>query len=527
MNEEYQNVRFKKLQQKYDDAIECKYGDFFIVALNGKYGLVHYAKGEIIATKYDAISTQYHYNSQLESWLWSAFVTINGKMGVIDVTEGRVKEVIPCIYDEIMPFDEEEMVGICITKSKLKVFKKQQWGFIDYNGQEIIAPKFEQIIYPFIKGGAYVKCNGEAFFIDKAGERISYDIPNEYYQQAKTLYDNVSQLNEYFRQNDSHYQTKNKDLTLFYWYAPYNLSLLENKPENYDYQEEYKSYNQLRAKMRLEQVDDLDELLQQERHRPLLTVNFESSIKTTRYKGKAEICFVILLENERVYLTRTITLYSSYVEMVLDSKSFDFNNLTDEDVQHFNLLLQYVERACNDLEIYTEQNQGIFVHQDFNVEDDIARLIELLDLKQNLSKRERNKIKKDYLELVNHSDKFRKKLEKLFDLEKDELEDVENDYLSYLLLTYYIEHYADDWKFDFEALSDFITDNIQQPFMINSDDYKQGIRHINENLESESIYSLLDIVSGNDDCHYIVVKTEDKNEILILSKRLNLTIGDV
>ncbi len=516
----------KNLRQKYDDVIECKYGGFFIVALNGKYGLIHYTNGVILATKYDAISLQCYIHQQLECVLHFAFVTLNGKMGIIDCTMPQVKELTPCIYDKIIPFNEN-MAGVCLTKNQFKLFKKQQWGFIDCHGNEIITPQFDQIIYPFIKESAYVQLNGSSFFINKAGQRITYNIPNEYQEQTRILYDNVLQLNEYFRQNDDHYQTKNKDLTLFYWYAPYDLSRLENKPENYDYQEEYKSYNQLRAKMRLEQVDDLNELLQQERYHPLLTVNFEAPIKTNHYKGKAEICFVVLLENERIYLTKTQTLFGSYIDMVQDSQPFDFNNLTNEDIQHFNLLLQYVERACNDLEIYTEQNQGIFVHQHFNVEDDIARLIELLDFKQNLSKKERNKIKKDYLELVNHSDKFRKKLEKLFDLEKDELEDAENDYLSYLLLTYYIEHYADDWKFDFEQLSSFITDKIQQPFMINHDDYKKGITHINTQLQSQSIYSLMDINSGYDNCHYIVVKTEDEDEILILSKRLNLTISDV
>lgn len=356
---------------------------------------------------------------------------------------------------------------------------------------------------------------------------LNHDYPIEYVEPMQILYDNVSRLNDYFREHDDHYQTKNKDLTLFYWYMPYDLNESETRPEHYDYQAEYQAYNQLRAKMGLEHVDDLAELLQHERHRPVLTVNFEAKIKTPMYQGNAEICFVILLENERIYLTKTKTLYSNYFNMLRDSQPFDLNHLTDEDIQHFNLLCQSIERACNDLKIYTEQNQGIFTQQEINhQQENIARFVELLCENEILHKRDMNKLKKGLIDLNENPDKVRKKLEKTLDYAKDDLIDAEYQYLAQLLMCNIIYYYHDDWKYDSEALSHFIVEYIEQDFTINEDDRKQGLSHINQILETQFEYALLNIDSGSDELQLIMVTCEDKAEILSLAKMLDIPISD-
>ncbi|WLF84256.1 hypothetical protein [Moraxella sp. ZY210820] len=356
---------------------------------------------------------------------------------------------------------------------------------------------------------------------------LTDDYPLEYAEQASILYDNVSRLNDYFREHDDHYQTKSKDLTLFYWYMPYDLNKSETRPKYYDYQAEYQAYNQLRAKMGLEQVDDLAELLQHERHRPVLSVNFETKIKTPMYQGNAEICFVILLENERVYLTKTKTLFANYIDMVIDSQPFDLNHLTDEDIQHFNLLSQYIERACNDLKIYTEQNQGIFTQQETHSEqENIARFVELLYENEILHKRDINRLKKGLMELRENPHKMRKKLEKLLDYEKDDLIDAEHQDLAQLLICNIIYYYHDDWKYDSEALSHFIGEYIEQDFVISESDRKQGLSHINQMLESQFERALLNIDSGNDELQLIIVKCHDKAEILSLAQMLDIPIDD-
>lgn len=557
--DENSQLNFKKTALKYDTATAFDIqSEATIVSCTGKYGIVNRELQEIVPLNYDAIShfqwlpnNQYvviaNLNSQYGMFNLEhqviipfeydelSFTTIddilltkkNGLYALLNYAKNKIKLITPFKYHQILAFSDER-AGVCVQRKKLKIFTTQKWGFIDPNGVEIITPQFDNIIYPFIKGRAYVELNGERFFIDKNGERILENTPIEYTHQIQTLKDNVAQLAHYFLEanNETYYQAKQHDLTILYWSMPYDFNT-NDIPKNNQYQEEFKLYNELRQKMRLEHMDNLDDLLRNDQHYPVISVNFKIKIKTSLYQGNADICFVILLENDRVYLTKTQTLFASYIDMIKESQPFDLDHLTDEDIQHFNLLIQYIERACLELEIYTEQNQGVFIQQEPNNEqDNITHFVELLYKNNILHKRDMNKLKKGLIELRENPHKIRKKLEKALDYEKDDLIDADHEYLAQLFLCDVIYHYHDDWKYDSEALSHFIGEYIEQDFVISESDRKQGLTHINQILESQFNYALLNIDSGSDEFYLIMVTCDDKAEILSLAKMLDIPISE-
>lgn len=489
-----------------------------IASLNNQYGIIDLKHQIILPFDYEELNF-----TEMEHLF---LAKKDGLYGLFNYTKNKMKTLTPFKYHEILDF-HDDLAGFCIQSKSFKIFTKQQWGFMDIHGVEIITPQFDAIIYPFIHGRAYVELKGERFFIDKTGQRVQEDIPTEYANKVRILTDNINQLADYLRHaNEQYYQMKKHDLTLWYWSAPYDFNI-DGVSEYHPYQEEFKLYNQLRQKMRLEQVDNLDEILQNEQHYPVISVSFNARTLLGNKEYDAIIFFAMICENQRVYLTHNITLLGSYLDMLKQSKPFDFDALTTEENRLFDVLMTHVETLCHDLEISTEYNQGIFNHQTFDIEDDIKYFLELLNFAKQFNQREINKIQKDYLELVNGSDKMRKKLEKSLYLERGDLENVSQEYLIYLFFNERLNGYVDDWKFDIEQLSEYITCEIQHPFLLNNDDYFQGMEHINRKLEQESEYSLLNLNSGGDDIYFILIKTVDKAEILNVAQRLNIPLHDI
>ncbi|MFA9488152.1 MULTISPECIES: WG repeat-containing protein [unclassified Mannheimia] len=504
----------------YDDIAEIHYADsenkyLAVACLNRKYGVIDEFNNKMLEFKYNSL--EFIGDTLLIKAVLnhkSGFFSYARKYGILIYGEGNVKNITELKYDSLIVNEEDIVVSV-----------DKKYGFLDLNGREIISPKFDDVIFPFIKERAYVELDGDRFFVDKSGRKIINYIPNELSRKIRILSDNIEKLYNYLMNDEV--ARNQSEYSLYYWQMPYALTTLDDIPENYSYQKEYEQYNQLRCKMRLEQVDNLPEILKNGLHYPVLSIDFTGEINTEYYKGDANIFFAILNEENRLHLTYYISLFGEkYVDLFDKSKSFDFDSLTDEEISLFSQLLDCIEKICNDLEIETEQNQGVFIHQEFNREEDIARLIQLLNFDDHLTKSEVNKFKKAYIELTDTPDKFRKKLERWLDYEKDELLDVAQDDLYYELITYFIDNNVDDWKFDIERLSDFISNKIGVSFSITDDDYQKGIEYINQNLEAQSDYSILNIVSGGDDVNFIVVRTEDKSDILELSKRLNMPIVD-
>lgn len=506
---------------QYDSVTAFKYihsrglGEEYlsIVSLNNQYGLIDNNHNRLIPIENDSLI--------FDHCTGLIIACLNGQYGIFDASV-KIKEITPFKYHNITAFSDD-MAGVCVKSSTLGIF----WGFVDITGKEIIPPQFDKIIYPFIKDQAYVEKNNERFFIDKTGKRINNEVPAELAEKARTLYDNVNKLKQYLL----HHSIEDKtNINLIYWQAPYHFVTLDDIPNNYSYEEEYAIYNQLRQKMRLEQCDDLDYLVNNELHYPVLTINFQVKINWPHYKGDINILFTIISEDSRLSLTQHLFLGGNkYIDLIKESKPFDLHRLNGEETYFFNALIEHIEKACHDLEIETERNKGVFNHQAvshhiFEPEQDLNRFIELLNFDKSLSKRESNKWIKGYFELENNPDKFRKKLEKWLNYEKDELEGYDKEELLYFFLTELIDNYGDDWKFDYDELSRFISEKIGNTFKITDKDYKEGVSYINQKLETEFEYSLLDINSGGDDYNFIVVPLADKVELLEIAERLNLPI---
>lgn len=215
---------------KYDTATPFSYEGFSVVSVAGKYGFVNRELEEWIAPYYDTATpfqsihsrVNYHYLSIVSingqygminerneiivpmEYDDLAFMNVRnkvlaksqGKYGILDYVKRKIKAITPFQYDEIMAFDDD-MAGVCIRQQN--TLESAQWGFIDATGQEVIAPQFDQIIYPFMKGRAYVEQNGECFFINKAGQKITRDIPNTLSAKVNVLDENVGKLSEYLR----------------------------------------------------------------------------------------------------------------------------------------------------------------------------------------------------------------------------------------------------------------------------------------------------------------------------------------
>lgn len=136
----------EKANEYADEDLEPKKGT------NEKYGFVHKKTEEVVIP--------YQFEDALSFSEGLAVVQHNGKLGFINKT-GRI--VIPCQFDDALPFRKE------LARVKLN----GKCGFIDKLGKIVIPCQFDEIYYYYSSGKIQVKQNGEWFYIDKQGRRIS------------------------------------------------------------------------------------------------------------------------------------------------------------------------------------------------------------------------------------------------------------------------------------------------------------------------------------------------------------------
>ncbi|MFA5404029.1 MAG: WG repeat-containing protein, partial [Ignavibacteria bacterium] len=152
------------------------------VRKNNKYGFVDTAGKEIVPAIYDDVS---EFDNEV------ALAKMNGKWGVIDKINNIV---LPCEYDEILIFNENgiikarnqnvwkefhDKIKVRIKDKNLKEcdyhmnpFKSDgKWGFKNFEGNEIIKPKYENVSF-FFNGLARVKLNNMYGFIDQSGKIV-------------------------------------------------------------------------------------------------------------------------------------------------------------------------------------------------------------------------------------------------------------------------------------------------------------------------------------------------------------------
>lgn len=143
--------------------------------------------------------------------------------------------------------------------------------------------------------------------------------------------------------------------------------------------------------------------------------------------------------------------------------------------------------------------------------------------------------------LLKECDADEESLASLFhaDFEDDELA------LNYWVVSYLfdnlIEYYRDDYKIDYDNLSEYISEQIEQTFQVSyeeynkihrqnnqfnvfSDDFITSFRYVCQQLESQSEFTLLHVLSGNDDVNYFVIDKADKPRLLMLADELGLLV---
>ena len=158
------------------------------VSLNHKYGFIDNDCNEIIPPIYDEVAEFY------EGFLC---VTENWKKGVIDIDN---KVIIPFIYDEITHFGgvlfyvkkdgywgvvdtlnqvivplKYEEVSFFDTCGLLLVVRNEKYGFVDIQGTEIIACKYDEVFDMEVfdmTGTAWVRLDKKWILIDRLGREL-------------------------------------------------------------------------------------------------------------------------------------------------------------------------------------------------------------------------------------------------------------------------------------------------------------------------------------------------------------------
>lgn len=219
------------------------------------------------------------------------------------------------------------------------------------------------------------------------------------------------------------------------------------------------------------------------------------------------------------------TPYLNHFENISGAKILTEDTQDEKEKSYLKIFSQVIEIICNDMKISTEQNQGKFVE---NVKEDpeklIEEFIEITHAKDfNDAKRVKEFIK--YWKMIKNNPQ--KYLDLLIDegYADEETEIDEKDFYQHLLSDFLCA-YDTDWKMDHEDLSEFISEEIKQDFKITYEETLQKPSVINEKIEKESDYTLLNIDTQMDSYSFFICKKQEKEKILDLAKKLGFPIED-
>ncbi|TWV82013.1 hypothetical protein [Moraxella sp. VT-16-12] len=90
------------------------------------------------------------------------------------------------------------------------------------------------------------------------------------------------------------------------------------------------------------------------------------------------------------------------------------------------------------------------------------------------------------------------------------------------LMVHFSPCYFDDWKFDCQALSEYISQYTDEPFVITGEEYAGDMDNLLAKLESSTPYSLLHIWGGNDDVHFWLIDKTHKATLENLAQKLDI-----
>lgn len=316
-----------------------------------------------------------------------------------------------------------------------------------------------------------------------------------------------------------------------FWYLP-QFIYSDKHPDGYNFKKEIKLLNRLLVNAGFAELDETSKQAIRNMETAFYAVSFDFMISSKSKNNQTQpVTFVIFKDTEeRLFYTYSKTVLFgnySYSDVFECCEPFDLENLTEEEQSYFDTMLIHSETVCNELKIPTEHNQGVFTEDDFDENAAWNELLQLLNWDNWLSQEDLEELEEDRKDIHENRLKFVQKLIHSDDMFEEDLEYLDHFEIQTLLhysLVRKLKVHRDDWKFDAEWLSEFISENIGQPFKITFEECLADGAKVSEKLENQTDYALLDLASGNDDCHFIIVRKSDKDRILYLADRLNLPL---
>ncbi|WP_109078074.1 DUF6630 family protein [Aggregatibacter kilianii] len=103
-------------------------------------------------------------------------------------------------------------------------------------------------------------------------------------------------------------------------------------------------------------------------------------------------------------------------------------------------------------------------------------------------------------------------------------EDAFENSVKLFFLKVYFNHYNDDWKIDYEALSDFISASTGKPFEITFEEAEHEFEPIKAKVENETDYTLLDVDTGGDETLFLICRKAAEFRVLEIARMLAFPI---
>ncbi|MDO5106297.1 hypothetical protein [Capnocytophaga sp.] len=313
-----------------------------------------------------------------------------------------------------------------------------------------------------------------------------------------------------------------------YWVLPFSFDTGFHRPE-YDYKKEIKLTNKLFQMVGFPEFSD-EELQNISKGLGYAMMIFDFAIKSKNKRiNELPITFGIYPDSAgNLRFTYCDKPYmGTYLNCFQNMKPFVLENATENEQHYYETMLQLSEAVCNELEIPTEQNQGVFQNRKIIDNQSFEELVNLLNYDNYLSEANLAELKTDWQNIRENRQAFAQKLVDkgvLFEEDLAYLGDYQTEDFLHWAFVGKLKVYQDDWKFDTEALSDFISETIGQPFQVTFEECGNDSDIVREKLENQTNYTLFDLRSGNDDCHFIIAKKQDKERIYHLADQIGLWI---
>ena len=182
-----------------------------------------------------------------------------------------------------------------------------------------------------------------------------------------------------------------------YWVLPFSFDTGFHRPE-YNYKNEIKLTNKLFQMVGFPEFSD-EELQNISKVLGYAMMIFDFAIKS-KNKRQYELPITFRIHpdsDENLYFTYCDkpVAGSSYLSAFKNMKPFVLENSTENERYYYETMLQLSEAVCNELEIATEENQGIFHGQTLFDEEAFDELVSLLNYDEYLSEKDIAELKTD------------------------------------------------------------------------------------------------------------------------------------